>query len=85
MILNIYIIGLACCLIWWGLLAFMVFEENIYNLADEGGKKSIEELREVLNDFNSSNPQLAYFLLTLVVSFLWPIMIPYIIFKKLFG
>lgn len=84
MILNIYIIGLVCCLIWWGLLAFIVFEEKVYDLSDEGGKKSIEELKDVLNDFNYSNPQITYFILSLVASIFWPIVIPYVLFKAIF-
>jgi hypothetical protein len=84
MIIKIYIAGIILCILWWSLLAFAVFENKVYDLSDDDGKKSIDELIEVLNGINSNNPQLAYVILTIIMTLLWPIMVPYMIYKWIF-
>lgn len=83
MILNIYLIGIVICVLWWALLAFAVFEDRVYNETDENGQNAINELREVLSEFKIKNIQVTYIILTLIASVLWPIMLPYIIYKKI--
>jgi hypothetical protein len=82
MILKIYIIGLVLSIVWWGILSIMVFEEKIYEKLDESTQFHINELRQSLEEMGSNNLQLTYFFISMFVSFLWPIFIPYLIFKK---
>jgi len=82
MILKIYIIGLVIMLIWWGVLAYYTFNESMYNLTDESGKKSIEELHDVLEEFNSDNPQKSFVIISFIASIFWPIFVPYMILKN---
>lgn len=83
MILKIYLIGLVVCIIWWTILAFAVFEEKVYQETDEKGKESIDELKEVLKEFKIRNIQFTYVILTLIATLLWPIMLPYILYKRI--
>jgi hypothetical protein len=83
MILKIYIIGLVIMLIWWGVLAYYTFNESMYNLTDESGKKSIEELHDVLEEFNPDNPQKSFVIISFIASIFWPIFVPYMILKNI--
>jgi hypothetical protein len=71
-------------IIWWGILAFLVFEESVYNKLDDGTKNSIDELHEVLGNFNTDNLQLVYLLLSMFACIFWPLVLPYILYKRFF-
>jgi hypothetical protein len=85
MLFNVYIIGLVIMIIWWGLLAFLVFEESVYNKLDDETKNSIDELHETLTNFNTDNIQLVYLLLSFFACIFWPIVLPYMLYKRFFG
>lgn len=70
---------------WWILLAFMVFEERVYEISDDSGKQSIDELKDVLKQFSSLNPQLVYVLMSMVVSVFWFIFIPILVIRRIFN
>jgi len=85
MIFNIYIIGLIVMVVWWGILSILVFEERVYEKMDAGAQLSIDELRQTLEEMGSSNLQLTYFFVSMIASFLWPIVVPYLIYNKIKG
>jgi len=85
MLLKIYVIGIVIMLIWWGLISLLIFEESFYNKLDNETKQSLDELYEVLENFNSKNLQLIYFILSMVASILWPLVLPYMLFKRFSG
>lgn len=72
-------------IIWWCFLAFLVFEESIYNKLDDETKNSIDELQETLTNFNTDNIQLVYLLLSFFACVFWPLVLPYMLFKRFFG
>lgn len=83
MIYKIYIIGLILMIIWWAILAIMVFERNIYDKLDKDSQNRIDDLRFTLEEFKNDNLQVTYFFISLFVSFLWPIVVPYILFQRI--
>jgi hypothetical protein len=85
MILNIYIIGLILMVVWWGVLSIMVFEERVYEKMDVSAQSNIDELRQTLEGMGSNNLQLTYFFVSMFASFLWPIVVPYLIYTKIKG
>ena len=71
-------------LIWCAVLAYFTFNERYYNMTDGDDKKSIDELHNILDEFNSEDPQKAFVFISFVVCILWPIFLPYIIIKNIF-
>lgn len=72
-------------IVWWCFLAFLVFEESVYNKLDDETKNSIDELQETLTNFNTDNIQLVYLLLSFFACVFWPLVLPYMLFKRFFG
>ena len=85
MILKIYLIGFITLIIWWGLLALLVFEKHIYDKMGVAGKKAADEINEVINLYAPNNPQLAYIAFSLIISILWPPILLYSLIKKIFS
>jgi hypothetical protein len=85
MIVKIYIIGLFVMIVWWGILSLLVFEEKIYEKMDASTQLNIDELRQNLEEMGPNNLQLTYFFVSMFVSFLWPIIVPYLIYTRIKG
>lgn len=71
--------------VWWGVLSIMVFEERVYEKMDVSAQSNIDELRQTLEGMGSNNLQLTYFFVSMFASFLWPIVVPYLIYTKIKG
>ena len=84
MILKIYLIGATICLIWFMFAAIVTFEKSAYESSTEEGKKAIEYMHETLESISPNNPQMAYMVISLILTLLWPISIPYIWYKMKF-
>jgi len=80
-IYSIYSIGVFLCVLWFFLVAVITFEKMVYDTTSSEGKKSIESMQEVLRNIYPDNPQLAYIIISLLITITWPISIPYILIK----
>lgn len=85
MLVKIYIIGFIIIFIWWGLLSNIVFGKKAYENSSQSIKDSVDEIHNILEQFSIVNPQFTYFFFSLVISFIWPLIIVYFILKKIVG
>ena len=78
----IYIIGIIISLIWWCFLSILTFERKVYEKLDQSGKDAIDEMLEVLENFNIPNIKVTFFFITMLATFLWPLFLLYLIINK---
>lgn len=84
MFFSIYLIGASISICWFVFLAFVVFENWVYDLQNEEGKDSIENFRKFLTEMNPENPQKTFVFFSIFITLFWPVMIPYIFYKSRF-
>lgn len=84
---NIYLIGILLSIVWWMFLAYFVFNKKYDENSDQSLVKSIYDLQTTLQEaFPDKNLSLqtTYLLLSLVVTFAWPVFVLLLINKKIF-
>jgi hypothetical protein len=61
----------------------LIFSNGFTLLFNDSTEKSIEELHDVLEEFNSDNPQKSFVIISFIASIFWPIFVPYMILKNI--
>jgi hypothetical protein len=84
MILKIYFIGATLCIVWFLFAAILTFERSVYDNQTEEGKKSIDYMIETLESISPENPQMAYMVISLIITIIWPVSVPYLWYKMKF-
>lgn len=84
MIFNIYVIGAILCLLWFLFAAILTFEKSVYDNSTEEGKSSINHMHETLESISPNNPQMAYVVISIMITLVWPVSIPFILYRMKF-
>lgn len=79
---KIYIIGLLISISWFFFAAVLTFEKKLYDSSSEEGKEAIDHMHKTLEDISPKNPQLVFFLISILVSLTWPVSVPYIMIRN---
>ena len=82
--MKIYFIGATLCLVWFLFAAIVTFEKSAYERSTEESKKAIDHMNKTLESISPDNPQMAYMVISLIITLVWPVSIPYILYKMKF-
>ena len=86
LLLNIYLFGVSCSILWWMVLAYFVFNKKYDENSDSSLVKSIQELQNILASAfpdTQMSLQTTYLLLSLLVTFFWPLFLVLLLNQKL--